>query len=71
MEALAELKAECMAIGCGQSHTVAITTDGETLTWGQNKFGQLGVGGCRGAQRNNRSLARARAESRHACWPLS
>ena len=29
-------------IGLGQNHTIAITAEGETFTWGSNAFGQLG-----------------------------
>lgn len=29
-------------IGLGQNHTVAITSFGETVTWGNNSYGQLG-----------------------------
>lgn len=29
-------------IGLGQNHSIAITSEGETFTWGNNGFGQLG-----------------------------
>ncbi|KAL9102310.1 MAG: hypothetical protein Q9163_002528 [Psora crenata] len=29
-------------IGLGQNHTIAISSEGETFTWGSNAFGQLG-----------------------------
>lgn len=29
-------------VGLGQNHTVAISSQGETFTWGSNSFGQLG-----------------------------
>ena len=29
-------------VGLGQNHTVAISSEGETFTWGSNLFGQLG-----------------------------
>lgn len=29
-------------VGLGQNHTLAITSEGETFTWGSNAFGQLG-----------------------------
>ena len=31
-----------ISIGLGQNHTVAISSQGETFTWGSNAFGQLG-----------------------------
>lgn len=31
-----------VAIALGQDHTVAISSEGETLTWGSNTYGQLG-----------------------------
>ena len=31
-----------IAIALGQNHTIAITSQGETFTWGSNSFGQLG-----------------------------
>lgn len=32
-----------MAISAGNMHSVALTTDGRVWTWGDNKFGQLGI----------------------------
>ena len=32
-------------VSSGKSHTVALTTMGEIYTWGDNSFGQLGIGG--------------------------
>ena len=29
-------------VGLGQNHTIAISSDGETLSWGSNTYGQLG-----------------------------
>lgn len=29
-------------VGLGQSHTIAISSEGETLSWGSNTYGQLG-----------------------------
>ncbi|MCJ1359487.1 MAG: hypothetical protein MMC33_009489 [Icmadophila ericetorum] len=31
-----------VSVGLGQNHTVAISSQGETFTWGSNAFGQLG-----------------------------
>ena len=31
-----------ISIGLGQDHTIAISSEGETLTWGSNAYGQLG-----------------------------
>ncbi|CAK7354710.1 unnamed protein product [Dovyalis caffra] len=31
-------------IACGDSHCLAVTTDGEVLSWGRNQNGQLGLG---------------------------
>ena len=31
-----------IAIGLGQDHTIAISSEGETFVWGSNAFGQLG-----------------------------
>ena len=31
-------------IACGQSHTVALTSEGDVYTWGSNRHGQLGTG---------------------------
>lgn len=31
-------------VSCGHSHTVALTADGECVSWGYNQFGQLGYG---------------------------
>src|SRR5699024_1338403 len=32
------------AIACGASHSVALTSNGEAFAWGNNSFGQLGIG---------------------------
>jgi alpha-tubulin suppressor-like RCC1 family protein len=32
-------------ISCGAMHSVAVTGTGEVYSWGQNKYGQVGVGG--------------------------
>ena len=29
-------------VGLGQNHTIAVSSQGETMTWGSNSFGQLG-----------------------------
>lgn len=33
-----------VAIGAGFEHCVALTSSGKCWTWGQNKYGQLGIG---------------------------
>lgn len=33
-----------VAVSCGYYHTVAITEKGKLITWGQNDYGQLGIG---------------------------
>lgn len=30
-------------VSCGQHHTIALTSSGQILTWGDNKYGQLGL----------------------------
>ena len=35
-------KRKVTAIGLGQNHTIAVTSEGEVFTWGSNNFGQLG-----------------------------
>ena len=30
-------------VSCGTQHTVCLTEDGEVFTWGQGKFGALGL----------------------------
>ncbi len=31
-------------ISCGGSHSLALTIDGQVYAWGENKYGQLGIG---------------------------
>jgi len=33
-----------VSISCGHSHSIAITLDGQLLSWGDNSFSQLGLG---------------------------
>lgn len=33
------------SVAAGGEHSLAITTDGRVMAWGDNSFGQLGVGG--------------------------
>lgn len=33
-------------IACGSSHSLALTSDGNLYAWGNNSFGQLGIGNC-------------------------
>lgn len=39
-----------VAVACGESHTVAITTEGRVLAWGRGDLGQLGLGSAKKAQ---------------------
>ncbi|KAF5269297.1 hypothetical protein FQR65_LT02598 [Abscondita terminalis] len=34
---------EVQSIACGEHHTIALKADGTVLTWGDNKYGQLGL----------------------------
>lgn len=43
-EALPELERACTAISAGARHVVMMTRFGSVLSWGDNKYGQLGVG---------------------------
>mmetsp|Transcript_7429 Transcript_7429/g.10544 ORF Transcript_7429/g.10544 Transcript_7429/m.10544 type:complete len:81 (-) Transcript_7429:2391-2633(-) len=31
-------------VGCGESHSVALTSEGEVYSWGGGSMGQLGLG---------------------------
>ncbi|GLD93746.1 hypothetical protein PINS_up002351 [Pythium insidiosum] len=37
--------AKVRQIGCGDSHSVALSVDGDVFTWGRGQYGQLGLGG--------------------------
>jgi alpha-tubulin suppressor-like RCC1 family protein/PKD repeat protein len=41
---LIEIKTPCQAIAAGHQHALALTTDGHVMTWGNNTYGQLGIG---------------------------
>jgi len=41
---LIELKTPCRAIAAGHQHALALTTDGHVMAWGNNIYGQLGIG---------------------------
>ena len=34
-----------LEISCGHSHSLAVTSEGKTFSWGNNEFNQLGVEG--------------------------
>jgi alpha-tubulin suppressor-like RCC1 family protein len=38
-------------IGCGDRHSVALTKAGQLFAWGDNSFGQLGIGKAAGNQK--------------------
>lgn len=42
---------QVLQIACGSNHTLALTSDGELYSWGQNNFGQLGLGHKGGPQK--------------------
>jgi alpha-tubulin suppressor-like RCC1 family protein/PKD repeat protein len=41
---LVEIKSPCQAIAAGHQHALALTTDGHVMAWGNNTYGQLGIG---------------------------
>jgi len=41
---LIEMKTPCQAIAAGHQHAMALTTDGHVFAWGNNTYGQLGIG---------------------------
>jgi alpha-tubulin suppressor-like RCC1 family protein/PKD repeat protein len=41
---LVQIKKPCQAIAAGHQHALALTTDGHMMAWGNNKYGQLGIG---------------------------
>lgn len=49
-------------VACGASHSAAVTTDGQVWTWGENKFGQLGLGTTKRASKPQRVDALSGAE---------
>uniref|UniRef100_H3CY63 HECT domain-containing protein n=1 Tax=Tetraodon nigroviridis TaxID=99883 RepID=H3CY63_TETNG len=38
------LRVPVVQVACGKSHSVALTTGGDVLSWGSNSYGQLGLG---------------------------
>ncbi|KAK8730688.1 hypothetical protein OTU49_007871 [Cherax quadricarinatus] len=40
-----------LQIACGSNHTLALTSDGDLYSWGQNNMGQLGLGHKEGPQK--------------------
>uniref|UniRef100_A0A1B0AIV8 HECT-type E3 ubiquitin transferase n=1 Tax=Glossina pallidipes TaxID=7398 RepID=A0A1B0AIV8_GLOPL len=48
--ALAEHNVIDVALGSGDSHTLAVTTTGLVFSWGDGDFGKLGNGSCNGSQ---------------------
>jgi alpha-tubulin suppressor-like RCC1 family protein/PKD repeat protein/D-arabinose 5-phosphate isomerase GutQ len=41
---LIEMKTPCRAIAAGHQHALALTIDGHVMAWGNNTYGQLGIG---------------------------
>jgi alpha-tubulin suppressor-like RCC1 family protein/PKD repeat protein len=41
---LIEMETPCIAIAAGHQHALALTSDGHIMAWGNNIYGQLGVG---------------------------
>jgi alpha-tubulin suppressor-like RCC1 family protein len=35
-----------MSVSCGDNHTIISTLSGHVFSWGQAKYGALGIGGC-------------------------
>lgn len=61
-------------VTAGSYHTCAETTDGKAYCWGNNYWGQLGIGGTSGASRltpvavaGGRTFRRVEAGSQHTC----
>ncbi|XP_045600512.2 LOW QUALITY PROTEIN: probable E3 ubiquitin-protein ligase HERC4 [Procambarus clarkii] len=42
---------QALQIACGSNHTLALTSDGELYSWGQNNLGQLGLSHKEGPQK--------------------
>jgi alpha-tubulin suppressor-like RCC1 family protein len=42
------------AFSCGSMHSIVLTEDGEVYTWGSNKYGQLGIGNTKNANKPQR-----------------
>ena len=38
------LSTDTLTVSCGESHVVALTSDGEVYAWGNGKNGRLGTG---------------------------
>lgn len=38
------LSTDTLAVSCGESHVVALTSDGEVFAWGNGRNGRLGTG---------------------------
>lgn len=38
-------KARAVAVACGESHCLALSSEGRVYAWGSNAYGQLGLGG--------------------------
>ena len=41
---LIDIKKPCKAVAAGHQHALALTTDGYVMAWGNNTYGQLGIG---------------------------